>query len=48
MDVLDGDADLYVLRPCVNVADCARVPSDAASTIRRARHGRDEVFVRGA
>ena len=49
VDVLDGDADLYVLRPCVNAADCARVPSDAAYDYLSVHgHGRDEVFVRGA
>ena len=49
VDVLDGDADLFVLRPCVNVADCARVPSDAAYDYPSVHgHGRDEVFVRGA
>ena len=49
VDVLDGDADLFVLRPCVNAADCARVPSDAAYDYPSVNgHGRDEVFVRGA
>ena len=49
VDVLDGDADLFVLRPCVNAADCARVPSDAAYDYPSVHaHGRDEVFVRGA
>ena len=49
VDVLDGDADLFVLRPCVNAADCARVPSDAAYDYQSVNgHGRDEVFVRGA
>ena len=48
LDVLDGDADLYVLRPCVDAEDCERTPSDTTYNYQSVHgHGRDEVFIRG-
>lgn len=48
LDVVDGDADLYVLRPCVDAADCARTPSETTYNYQSVHgHGRDEVFIRG-